>query len=104
MTGQRGAGRVALYSEAEAVAEVLKRLGEARQLHPTWPKDIIHQTAIMVEEAGESIQAAINAVYHDGSRHDLNWEVMQTAAMCLRILTEHTITAARPSAKGKERK
>jgi len=78
---------MAMNQEA-AINGILQRLDEARQLHPKWPADRIHQAAIMAEEAGESIQAAIDYTYRERSVGDFHWEVMQTAAMCLRILTE----------------
>jgi hypothetical protein len=80
--------RVAAYPEAEALAAIVTRLNEARGPHPSWPADRIRQAAIMAEEAGESVKAAIDAHYHGGSYQDLFWEVQQTAAMCLRILCD----------------
>ena len=43
-------------------------------------------TAIMAEEAGEAIRAANNLCYHGGSIEDLQTELAQTGAMCLRCL------------------
>ena len=60
----------------------------AEKLHPYWPTDIIHQVSIMNEEAGESIRAALNYMYHDGELDDVIEELIQTAAMCIRCL-EH---------------
>jgi hypothetical protein len=60
----------------------------AEKLHPYWPKDIIHAVSIMNEEAGESIRAALNHVYHGGSIEDIRVELIQTASTCIRCL-EH---------------
>lgn len=58
----------------------------AEAKHPNWPDDVIHATAVMNEEAGEAIKAALNHVYHGQSIELLKIEVIQTAAMCYRIL------------------
>jgi hypothetical protein len=60
----------------------------AERLHPYWPEDIIHMVSIMNEEAGESIRAALNYMYHDESLDAVIEELIQTAAMCVRCL-EH---------------
>lgn len=61
-------------------------LRSAQEKHPGWPDDIIHQAAIMVEEAGESIQAAIDVYYKGEPIDKLKKEVAQTGAMAIRIL------------------
>ena len=61
-------------------------LERAEKKHPDWPKDPVDQTAIMMEEAGESIQAALDWKYEQGDPQLLIDEVVQTGAMCLRIL------------------
>ncbi len=65
---------------------IKKELKRAKSIHPNWPKDPIHQAAIITEEAGEVLQAANNYVYHTASQDKIREEVIQTAAMCLRWL------------------
>lgn len=43
-------------------------------------------TAIMMEEAGEAMQAANDVVHADASLEPLRLELVQTAAMCIRCL------------------
>lgn len=54
--------------------------------HQFWPEDIIHQVAIMQEEAGEATRASLNYVYEDGSLEELRKELVQTGAMVIRCL------------------
>lgn len=65
---------------------VQAELARAKALHPNWPGDLIHQAAIMAEEAGEAVRAALNVTYHGGRVEDVRTELVQTAAMCLRML------------------
>ncbi len=65
---------------------IMTELKAAQKKHPGWPDDVIHQAAIMGEEAGESIQAAIDVYYAQGSLEKLKKEVAQTGAMAIRIL------------------
>ena len=59
----------------------------AEKKFPTFPIDPIHAVAIMVEEAGESMQAAIQMVYEGRDVSLLKAELIQTAAMCARAYT-----------------
>lgn len=54
--------------------------------HPTFPRDVIHQQGIMLEEAGESIRAALRAVYEGKSVEEIQKELAQTGAMAIRCL------------------
>lgn len=59
---------------------------KAKEKHPYWPDDIIHQVSIMNEEAGEAIRAALNYVYEGQSIEEIEKELIQTGAMVLRCL------------------
>ena len=65
---------------------VIAELRSAEAKYPAWPTDLIHQVAIMQEESGEAIRAALNHVYHGEPLQELRGELVQTAAMCLRCL------------------
>ena len=68
------------------ISDVLAELRRAEAKYPAWPADLIHQVAIMQEESGEAIRAALNHVYHGEPLADVRGELVQTAAMCLRCL------------------
>ena len=70
----------------EIIQDILDELISAKEKYPNWSSDIIHQVSIMNEEAGESIRAALNHYYHNEDIALLKKELIQTAAMCLRIL------------------
>ena len=69
---------------------ILNELNSAEIQHPKWPDDLLHQIAIMNEEAGEATRAALHVVYEDGKKSELANELRQTAAMCIRILKNLT--------------
>ncbi len=66
--------------------KIAKEYAHAIAKYPQWPEDLIHQVSIMNEEAGESIRAALNHVYHDDPLQDVENELVQTATMCIRCL------------------
>jgi len=70
----------------KVIDEIMDELTRARCAYPHWPDDVIHQVAIMAEEAGEAVQAANDIKYHGGSASALRKELAQTAAMCIRCL------------------
>ena len=76
----------AVMTEYAAVDAMLQELERARVKHPQWPTDIVHQVAIMVEEAGESLRAALNHAYEGGSFEEVRREVIQSGAMAIRVL------------------
>lgn len=65
---------------------IKKELKRARKKHPKWPTDIIHQVAVIGEEAGEALQAALQFVYEGGSRDKIDQEVIQCLVTCQRFL------------------
>lgn len=70
-----------------AIDAILKELERARQKHPSWPDDPVHQVSIMMEEAGESTRAVNRLAYEGATVDELMTELIQTAAMCIRCLT-----------------
>lgn len=70
----------------EALKSIIHELSEAEIKHPGWPDDPIHAVAIMIEEAGESMQAAIDLYYGKGTVDHLCEELAQTGAMAIRAL------------------
>lgn len=91
-----------------AIDLVMKELHRAEAKHPGWPVDRLRQVAIIVEEAGEALQAALNIIETEETlvrqvpqtdkaikvnyewmvklEEDLEAEVASTAAMALRWL------------------
>lgn len=84
----------------EVIELILKELEDAKIKYPFWPDDKIHQAAIVGEEAGELLKAAIDYEYFNdnfninterilGQFHwveQLKTEAIQTAAMAIRLL------------------
>lgn len=71
---------------------IFDELRAAEKKHPGWPEDKIHAVGIIIEEAGESMQAAIDLVYNNGDIDHLKKELAQTGAMCIRALIDLEIT------------
>ena len=65
---------------------IREELDRAEKKHPTWPDDPIHAAAIMCEEAGETIQAALDAHYAGKDAGNIKTEAIQTGAMAIRLL------------------
>jgi hypothetical protein len=74
----------------EALHEIGAELDRARQIHPEWPRDQIHAAAIVAEESGELIRAAINREYgrgvHAADDLEMRTEAIHTAATAIRFL------------------
>lgn len=62
-------------------------LASAKKKHPEFPKSVVAQVAIMMEEAGESMQAANDIQWGKSTdKEHLKSELIQTAAMCMRCI------------------
>ncbi|MEI6683450.1 MAG: hypothetical protein WCO44_12510 [Bacteroidota bacterium] len=58
----------------------------ACELHKEWPKDFIHAAAVVAEESGELIQAALQHNYEHKPFQNMRAEAVQTGASALRFL------------------
>jgi len=67
-------------------AELIK----AKQKHPDYPDDMFRQVAIINEESGEATKAVLHYHYENGSIEDIKKELIQAAAMCMRMLEKLT--------------
>ena len=65
---------------------ILEELDKAKDKFPKHPNDVVHMAGIICEEAGEIMKAALDYNYSNGSVKDIEVELKQTAAMCLRGL------------------
>ena len=73
----------------QAIRAIFDEISAAEAKHGAFPEDIIHCAAIVAEEAGELVQAAIDFHYcHDEAQTDVQKEAIQTAAMAIRFLLE----------------
>lgn len=65
---------------------ILKETKSATIKHPKFPMDILHQVAVLSEECGEVSQAALDWTYGGDSQYHLEEEIIQVAAVCVRML------------------
>ncbi len=79
-------GRTLAQHGEQAIERIFDELRKAEAKHPSWPTDPIHAVGILVEEAGEAMQAAIDVTYSSGDVEHLRKELAQTGAMAIRAL------------------
>ena len=72
---------------SEAYQLVMKEMANAHIKHGNFPTDCVYGAAIVMEEAGEVIQAALNVEFKRGSKQKLRSEVAQTAAAAIWFLS-----------------
>lgn len=68
------------------INEIITELNRAETKHPMWPTDLIHAVAIVAEESGEAVQAALQHQYEDGSLKNIKTELIHTATTAIRML------------------
>ena len=69
-----------------ALALILAELDRAEQLHPVWPRNLIHAGMVVAEESGEMTKSILDHHEKKGSRQEIITEAVQTAAMAIRFL------------------
>ncbi len=83
-------------TKLEVVDLVLKELRKAEEKFPGFPTDPVHAAAIVAEEAGELVQAALDHSYmREGS--PMMKEASHVAAMGIRFLLSLRDMERRPS-------
>jgi len=77
--------------------EFRDELESAERKFPSFPTDPVHAAAIVVEEAGELQQAALQFTYERGGWAAMRDEAIQVGAMALRFLCHIDSMKSRPS-------
>lgn len=77
-----------IYKKPAAVLDdVFEEIRRAEGKFPGWPEDVVHEAAIVAEEAGELMKASLDFYYHRWPTPERVYdEAVQTAAMALRFL------------------
>lgn len=65
---------------------IAAELDAAKEKHPVWYTCNIQRAAVVIGEAGEALKEAIKIDEGKGSIQNLRTELIQTAAMCVRML------------------
>lgn len=74
---------------ADILEQFKQEFHKAERVHPVWSTDPIYAAAILGEETGETIQAALNFVQDGGTdeqRKFIGEEAVQAGAMALRLI------------------
>jgi NTP pyrophosphatase (non-canonical NTP hydrolase) len=81
----------------DAETNIQRELERAESKFPGFPTDPVHAAAILQEESGELIQAALQFTYEGGSFDAMKKEAVQVGAMALRFLVNIESMQVRPS-------
>lgn len=82
------------------IQKIKTELARAISKHPYFPVDPIHAAAVIGEEAGELVQAALQVTYENGNWSRLREEAVQVGAMALRFLINIEHMECKPSIPG----
>jgi len=63
-----------------------KEVVRAQKVNGALPSDFVYQAAIVAEEAGELVKAALKLRYEGGTVEQIRKEALHTAATCVRLL------------------
>lgn len=70
---------------------MFQELAAAEKKFPGFPIDPVHGAAIMTEECGEALKAAVDFYYGRGSVKEVMKEIAQTGAMAIRFMYHFTL-------------
>ncbi len=80
-------------TESDILGDILTELKRAKKKHPSWPDHIVARAAVVGEEAGELIRAALNHKYESPTpeqkaewKEEMRKEAIHTAATAIRFL------------------
>jgi len=68
------------------MAQIKAEIERAREIHPDWPSDVLHAAAIVSEESGELMRAAVQHRGEGGTLEACDEEAIQTAAVAIRFV------------------
>ena len=71
---------------SDATMAILRELSRAKGKWPDWPIDPVHAVAVLAEESGELVQAALDYCYSGGDIDRIRDEAIQCGAMAVRVL------------------
>lgn len=72
--------------EKVIIKDFLEEVNKAYDKFPTWPIDPIHRAAIVAEESGELVKAALEFKYEKGDKQEMRKEALQVAVTAFRFL------------------
>lgn len=70
----------------QILCRILAELERAEKIHPAWPIDLVKASAILAEEAGETLRAANTFDETRSGKKEIVTEAVQTAATAIRLL------------------